>query len=314
MPETKQQVRYQWIKPVLERRITLENMSRACPFSKRALKYWLAKYKQQGLIGLFDRSTKPHHSPNKTPDWLRKKVLELREEKKVGGKKIHWFLAREGTTIGERTVNKILYDEGETRQYRPKRKYIYQRKKITVPGELIELDIKYGVHFGFDRWWYQYTAIDVASKWRFLMGFKDRDNKNSLEFFKSLTNRVKYLFKIQAIKTDNDPVFTNRITGYIKSSDPLNPRLHPLDLVCQEAKIIHYLIDPGKPNQNGCVERSHRTDKESFYRYLKLPETLEEYNYKLNLWNKWYNDLPSCPLDGLSPNEYLRLWGQNVFA
>ena len=30
-------------------------------------------------------------------------------------------------------------------------------------------------------------------------------------------------------------------------------------------EIPHYLIDPGKPAQNGKVERSHRTDQEKFY-------------------------------------------------
>jgi hypothetical protein len=29
--------------------------------------------------------------------------------------------------------------------------------------------------------------------------------------------------------------------------------------------MIHYLIDPGKPSQNGKVERSHRSDQETFY-------------------------------------------------
>jgi len=45
----------------------------------------------------------------------------------------------------------------------------------------------------------------------------------------------------------------------------MNPRLHALDVLCQKYNIIHYLIDPGKPAQNGKVERSHRTDQEMFY-------------------------------------------------
>lgn len=314
MPETKQQARYQWIKPVLDKEIKIKDLARICPFSERTLKYWLARYRVGGFGGLVDKSTRPHCSPNKTPGWIRKRVLELKEEKKVGGKKIHWFLAREGISLGERTVNKILRKEGKTRQYRRKRKYIYKRKKVVVPGNLMEIDIKYGLHFGFGRWWYQYTAIDVASKWRHLKGFTNMGNEKSLQFLKGLMSRTEPLFNIRAVKTDNDPVFTNRITGYSKSSDPLNPRLHPFDVLCQKHEIIHYLIDPGKPNQNGCVERSHRTDKESFYRYLKRPKTIEEYNYKLTLWNQWYNDLPHCSLNGLSPNEYLRLWGQNVLA
>ncbi len=314
MPETKQQVRYQWVRPILEKEITIRGLAKICPFSERALKYWLARYREKGIQGLLDLSTRPHCSPSQTPDWIKEKILDLREEKQIGGKKIWWFLTKEGIKVGERTVNKILFDEGKTRKYRRKRECIYKKKKVTIPGEIVELDIKYGVHFGFGKWWYQYTAIDVASKWRYLQGFEDMSNQASLEFLDQLIIKTRYLFKIKAIKTDNDPVFTNRITGYSKSADPLNPRLHPFDLVCQRAKIIHYLIDPGKPNQNGCVERSHRTDKEYFYRHLNLPQTLEEYNYKLSLWNKWYNELPHCSLKGLSPNEYLKLWGQNVFA
>lgn len=178
---------------------------------------------------------------------------------------------------------------------------------------MIEIDIKYGIHFGFDRWWYQDTAIDTASKWRYLLAFENRQNDYSLNFLDMLIKKTKYLFKIQAIKTDNDTVFTNRLSGYDKSTDPLNPRFHEFDLLCRKYNIIHYLIDPGKPTQNGCVERSHRSDQECFYRNLERPKTIEEYNYKLRLWNNWYNDLPNCSLGGLSPNEYLRNV-QYVFA
>ena len=111
-------------------------------------------------------------------------------------------------------------------------------------------------------------------------------------------------FKIRAIKTDNGSCFTNRYTGYLKSTDPLNPRLHPFDLFCQKLNIIHYLIDPGKPAQNGKVERSHRSDQESFYNQVKF-DTLEELNCKLRLWNMYYNDLQHCALNNKTPNEYL---------
>ncbi|KUK96670.1 MAG: Transposase [Parcubacteria bacterium 32_520] len=74
-------------------------------------------------------------------------------------------------------------------------------------------------------------------------------------------------FRIRSIKTDNGSCFTNRYVGYNKSTDSLNPRLHEFDITCQRKNIIHYLIDPGKPAQNGKVERSHRTDQERFYDY-----------------------------------------------
>lgn len=313
MPETKQQLRYQWIKPILEGEILIKDVLRVSPFSERTLKYWLERYRENGMSGLLDKSTRPHSFPNQTPTWIEERIKQIREEKEIGGKKIFWELKKERIPVGERTVSYVLKRNGLTRVYRHKREYIYHKKQITVPGELIEIDIKYGIHFGFDRWWYQYTAIDTASKWRLLEAYENRQNDYSLNFLDMLIDKTKYLFKIKAIKTDNDTVFTNRLCGYDKSTDPLNPRLHELDLLCKKYNIIHYLIEPGKPTQNGCVERSHRSDQECFYNKVDKPKTIEEYNYKLRLWNNWYNDLPHCSLGGLSPNEYLRKV-QYVFA
>lgn len=88
-------------------------------------------------------------------------------------------------------------------------------------------------------------------------------NGSSIDFLEKVIGVAK--FRIRAIRTDSGSCFTNRYTGYSKSADPINPRLHPLDIECQKLNIIHYLMDPGKPAQNGKVERSHRTDQEMFY-------------------------------------------------
>lgn len=85
------------------------------------------------------------------------------------------------------------------------------------------------------------------------------------------------------------------------------------DLKCVANDISRFLIDPGKPQQQGAVENSHLLDQRIFYKYLVKPKNLEEYKYKLKLWNMWYNDLENCALNGLTPNEYLCLFGvQNV--
>ena len=86
----------------------------------------------------------------------------------------------------------------------------------------------------------------------------------------------------------------------------MNPRLHAFDILCQELGIPHYLIDPGKPQQNAFVERSHRTDQEKFYEQIKL-KSFEDLKYKLRLWNMDYNDTKHCGLNGLTPNQALRL-------
>ena len=100
--------------------------------------------------------------------------------------------------------------------------------------------------------------------------------------------------------------FTNRYTGYNRSSDPLNPRLHPFDVFCKETNIEHYLIDPGKPAQNGKVERSHRTDQEMFYDRNQF-KNIKDLEKKIKIWNTEYNNLEHCGLNGKTPNEMLKL-------
>lgn len=137
----------------------------------------------------------------------------------------------------------------------------------------------------------------------------DYGNLASIKFLKKLLAIAP--FEIKAIKTNNGANFTNRYTGYHKSVDPLKPRLHPFDIECQNMNIVHYLIDPGKPQQNGTVEKSHGSDQSCFYDKINY-ESIDELNYKIRLWNMYYNDLEHCGLQGLTPNEALKLKVQNV--
>ena len=140
--------------------------------------------------------------------------------------------------------------------------------------------------------------VDGGDEWLTIKNFKDE----AMDFLEQVIKVAK--FKIRAIKTDNGSCFTNRYLGYNKSSDPMNPRLHPLDIKCQKLNIIHYLIDPGKPAQNGKVERSHRTDQEMFYDRVKY-SNISELAKKIKIWNNYYNNLEHLALDGLTPNEAL---------
>lgn len=174
----------------------------------------------------------------------------------------------------------------------------------------MEIDIKYVLGRIRGKRYYQYTAIDCATRWRHLEIYENGDNDSSLRFLEQVIKTAS--FPIRAIKTDNGTCFTNRYVGYLKSSSPHEPRFHPLDERCAELGIVHYLIDPGKPAQNGKVERSHRTDQEMFYDRHRF-DTLRSLQISLRKWNNYYNNLEHCALDGLSPNEALARV-QNVCA
>lgn len=80
--------------------------------------------------------------------------------------------------------------------------------------------------------------------------------------------------------------------------------IHALDRFCAENNVVHYLIDPGKPAQNGTVERSHREDQEKFYDKNSFISSsdLEE---KIKRWTMYYNNLRHCGLNGKTPNQAL---------
>jgi len=216
--------------------------------------------------------------------------------------KLKWRLKKENIHIHERTIGKILKKEGLVRKYR-KRKVKYKYIKADrQPGELIEVDVKYVPGKLKNRRYFQYTAIDTASRWRYLRIFDEQSNFHSVLFLEDLVQRFPY--KIQAVKTDNGFVFTNRYTGTYKREDLSPRRLHAFDKFCAEHKIVHYLIDPGKPAQNGTVERSHREDQEKFYE-KNIFRNVSDLKKKIKVWNDYYNNLEHCSLDGKTPNEVL---------
>jgi transposase InsO family protein len=310
MPNSNQEEKYRWISPILQKKISIKTMAMACPFGERTLKDWLSKYRQNGLSGLENRSTRPRSQPNETPIRDKERVLELRHETDLCALKLKWLLSDEGVCLHERTIGKILKTEGLARKYRTRKQYPPKQPKTALKqGELVEIDVKYVPGLVEDKKCYQFTAIDCASRWRYLRVYDQQTNIDAINFLQELISIFPY--EIKAIKTDNGAIFTNRYVGYKKSTDTTNPKLHPLDIECQKHNIVHYLIDPGKPAQNGKVERSHRSDQESFYDRIKY-NNLEELKYQIKLWNMYYNDLKHCGLNGLTPNQALRLKVQYV--
>jgi hypothetical protein len=92
--------------------------------------------------------------------------------------------------------------------------------------------------------------------------------------------------------------------GTSKRSDKTIKTVHALDAYCAKYNIIHYLIDPAKPAQNGTVERSHREDEEKFYQHYTF-KNIADLKRKLKVWNMYYNGLEHCGLGGKTPNEAL---------
>ena len=302
MPKNTKEERLRWVLPIVNKEVRLIDVARVCPHSKRTLERWIATYKKKGEEGLDPKSTRPKTNPKETPIWIKERALSLRKETKKCALKLKWDLAEQGIFIHERTLGKFIKQEGLTRKYRVRKiQYKYVRVPLR-PGEMIEIDVKYVPHKLKNKQYFQYTAIDVASRWRYLEVYEEQTKGNTIDFLGKVIQRFPY--PINGVKTDNHATFTNRYFGSYKSDAPF-PKLHTLDEFCKEHNITHYLIDPGKPAQNGTVERSHRSDQETFYDEVSF-NTPEELQYKLRLWNMYYNDLKHCGLNGRTPNQALQ--------
>jgi len=95
MPTSTAEERYRWIKPILDGDISVKSMTKASPFSKRTLQYWLSRCRELGLAGLENQSRRPKSSPWETPIRIKERVVELRSQCKKCAFKLNDDLEKE---------------------------------------------------------------------------------------------------------------------------------------------------------------------------------------------------------------------------
>ena len=288
--------------PIIQGTVQLIDVAKICPYSKRSLERWRHAYRCAGEEALEPRSTQPKTHRRETTIRLKERIIEIRKHTKKCALKIHWQLAKEGIAIHPRTIGKILRHEGLTRRYRSRKAKPAYVRAYRQLGDLIEIDVKYVPEKLGGKQYFQYTAIDTASRWRHLEVYEEETGWNAVMFLKEVMAR--FPKRVRGVKTDNGAIFTNRYVGTYKRADRSSKNASAFDQFCDQHDIGHYLIDPGKPAQNGTVERSHREDQEKFYQQNTFTNILD-LKRKLKKWNIYYNDLEHCGLNGQSPNEFL---------
>jgi len=114
--------------------------------SRQCAHRWIKRFDSEGKAGLYDRSSRPHRSPNRTPAALERRVLNARTKLRTGPA----FIAAE-TGVAERTVTRILRRHNIPRLYEcdPLTGDVIRASKTTAiryerptPGDLIHIDVK----------------------------------------------------------------------------------------------------------------------------------------------------------------------------
>jgi len=290
-----------WIKLHLEGGLSIVELGKRSGFSRDTLHRWKKDYQKFGLIGLKEKSRAHHTHPKTTPPNIVDRIREIRQEHDFCARKIQIRLQKEGIKMSARGIHKVLKREYLVRnKKRIKRENIWKPKSI-IPGELVEIDVALMRKFK-GRWLYQFTAIDCCTRWRFLKIYSEQHTLNATNFLMEVIAHAP--FNITGVKTDNGSIFTNRYVGAYKRKN--QNRMHLFYRTCRENGIVHYLIQPGKPAQNGKVERSHRTDREEFWQKVSF-DSLSELEFKQKLYVDWYNqEREHLGINGLTPIQKLK--------
>ena len=261
------------------------------------------------LQSLADKSHRPHHHPNEhTPEEL-KLIADMRKRNANSGLVVFWVKLRQrGYTRSITGLYRLLCRQGQMAVKPPNPKYIPKPyEQMQYPGQRVQIDVKFVpeaciVGEAKGQKFYQYTAIDEYSRFRYLEAFEEHSSYSSAQFLKHLIE--KFPFKIECVQTDNGMEFTKQLSNTKKPTPTLFER------TLEQCGIRHKLIAPYTPRHNGKVERSHRKDNEYFYATHSF-YSFEDFKKQLSVHNRRYNNFPMRPLNWKSPADYIKAFISN---
>lgn len=263
---------------------------------------WRKRY--DGTIhSLADKSHRPHSHPNQhTPDEL-KLISDMRRRNPHAGLVVFWVKLRQrGYSRSITGLYRMLRKQGQM-AIKPKNpKYIPKPyEQMLFPGQRVQIDVKFVpaacvVGSAEGQKFYQYTAIDEYSRYRYIEAFDEHSTYSSTVFLEHMLKAFK--FPVHCVQTDNGLEFTNRL-----ASSQHKPTMFEKALA--KHNITHKLIRPFTPRHNGKVERSHRKDNEYFYATHTF-YSFDDFAKQLKVHNYKYNRFPMRPLHWKAPIDYVR--------
>ena len=270
--------------------------------SWRTAKKWADRYRAEGEAGMLDRSSRPHHQPNRTPARLVRKVVHLRWKQRLGPVEIADRLNMASSTVHAVLVrcrlNRLTHIDRVTGE--PIRRYEHER-----PGDLIHVDVKklgrvpdgggwryVGRRQGNrnraatpdmprNKWrnpklgtCYLHTVIDDHSRVAYVEAHDDETKETAAAV---LRNAVAWFAQrgviVERVLSDNGSCYRSNLWTQ----------------TCADLSITPKKTRPYRPQTNGKIERFHRTLAEGwafkkFYnsesaRLAALPAWLHDYNH-----------------------------------
>jgi transposase InsO family protein len=292
---------------LLVRRVTVERWSvaaaaEAAGVSPRTAYKWLRRFKEEGHVGLVDRTSKPKRSPTQVPAGWQKLVLELRRLRMAGAA----IAAKLG--IPRSTVARILKRHGIERLKKLDPPVPVRRYERSRPGELIHLDIKKlgrikgighritGQHAKVHRsrgmgWEFVHVCVDDYTRLAYVEVLEDEKGATSAAFLR----RAAAWLKAQGVTVER--VMTDNGSGYVSKD---------FAAAIAEIRVRHLRTRPYTPRTNGKAERFIQSMLRE-WAYGRPFTTSYRRRAALPAWLRRYNERrPHAGIGGASPITRLR--------
>ncbi len=230
--------------------------------SRQTAHKWWRRYLAEGSAGLVDRSSRPHSCPHQTPARVERRIVALRQARKLGPARLAGIV-----DVPASTVHRVLVRHGVNQlrwMDRPTGRVI-RRIETSRCGELVHIDVKKlarvpdgGGHRKLGRtsetmqrahrakggYTHIHTAIDAYSRLAY-SEFAGTEN---------VVNCVAFLARATAWFAERgiviERILTDNGNGY---------RSFAWRDLCAELGIKHSRTKPYHPATNGKVERFNRT-------------------------------------------------------
>jgi transposase InsO family protein len=283
-------------------------VARELGISTKTAQKWVKRYRERGLEGLRDLSSRPHHSPLGTAEVLRIAVVALRRQRLT--------LVAIATQLGlsRATVARIAKAAGINRLSKLEPAPVYRRYEKAEPGELLHLDVKKlgrihkighritGDPTSRDRnkgagWEYLHIAIDDASRVAYAQLLPEEGADCTVAFLRAAVAYYAGLnVRIKGVYTDNAKAYRGR----------------DFAAACAQLGLSHHYTKPYTPRTNGKAERFIQTCLRE-WAYARAYHHSNQRQNALPTWLHGYNwHRPHMSLAGQPPIHRLRLKRNNL--
>jgi transposase InsO family protein len=246
-------LREQLAKSVVEGRLSLKEAAAEFKLSRQSAGKWVKRYRELGVEGLADRTSRPHRLAHQSPVELVQRVEKMRREGWTG------LRIAKTTGLSSATVSRMLTRLRLNKKHMIESKPPPLRYERAAPGDLLHLDIKKfarivkaGHRITGDLrdetrgagWEFLYVAVDDHSRIAFTAMYPDEKAVSSADF---LTKAAAYFQRfgivVRRVITDNGPCFLANLFRDTCRALGITPK-----------RTRHY-----RPQTNGKAERFIRT-------------------------------------------------------